>query len=436
MIPRERLFGTIHNYINPQKLFKLTGKFATASPQINQLFFDQNQNIWLSGFGNTMVAAGYIDLKKNQIMYIDHDESAKDSFSSGNFYDVFQEKNGTLWFATENGLSIIEGHSVIDPKNKLYDIYDFSKTIFKERKDIGLMDLVEDPKDSTWWMLHSGNRLVNYNPASNQYTQYGIPSSKGVQEGYNTPSFLHLYQERVLVFKPTSFFIFDRTTQKFSEIPLPPLLTDGARCSITHTRLIEDMVWVFVKGANIYSTFSYNLKNKTWKTYPILFSKGTELKEPSMFFAPTCSLLSSTGEFWIAISGGGLAKFSSQKQAFVVVKTKQALDFSKTGITDIVEDKNGMFWLANFNWMKFNPKTYDCQTVLEIDSFGALAIDESQNLCMAALDEVRFFNEAKKENYVLIFDIYDAWLNRLIKLKNKKIVSLYKQAAVVIDFKK
>lgn len=416
------------------KTFKPTLSTGEVLYDIFQLFFDANQNLWLSTFGAKMA---YVDFKKNLIIPITYDRGNSNSFSANYFLDVLQETNGTIWFATVNGISIINGLSALNLDNRLFDIYDFSNSIFKGVTDDRLMDLMEEPNDSTWWMISQKNRLIHYNPNTNQHSTYRIPLTN-FPPNTDIPIFIHNYQTKALIFMPFSFFIFDKVTKKFKKIEMPKVIAEGKKCSVSHTRIVGNLVWVFVKGENMYEAFTYHLKSQEWKTYPILFSKGAEMKAPNVFFAPTFSLISSTEEFWIAIHSGGLAKFSEEKQAFVVIKTKQDIDFTKVGYTGFVEDKNGKFWLGTYDLIKFDPKTYDFQSIINTDYIGSLTIDNRDNLCMATLDEVMFFNEKKGEKYTFTFQTNEPiniWTNKLVNLSNHKIISVNPQMVVLLDFR-
>jgi sensor histidine kinase YesM len=416
------------------KRFKPKGDWSSLF-DVMKLFFDANQNLWLSSFNNRMA---YIDLKKNLTTEIEYEKGNNNSITANLFFDVLQEKNGTIWFATLNGISTINGLSALYPDKKIFDVFDFSRAFFKDDDKNGLMDIIEEPSDSSWWIATRDNRLINYQPETNQSAIYKVPTNTKYIKGYDLPIFVEDYQQRLIVIKPFEIFLFGKKSKKFQKIAVPKLISKGDKYSIAHTRIMGDSLWVFLTGKKMYKTYNYHLKTKTWKIYPIIFSKGAELKDTNKYFAPGFSLYSRSGEFWIAIHSGGLAKFSKEKQAFEVVRTKQDIDFTKIGYTGFVEDKEGNFWLGSYDLIKFDPRTYDFRTVLDMDLIEGLSIDDHDNLCMTFLDNILYFNEKTKEKFTFNFqtnDLFSERGNTLIRLKNKKIVSTYKQMVVLLNFK-
>jgi sensor histidine kinase YesM/streptogramin lyase len=415
------------------KTYKPTLSSGNTLFEIYQLFFDRNGNLWVSSFNNSMA---YIDLKKNITIEVEYEKGSNTSFSAYKFTDVLQEKNGTIWFSTLNGISIINGIAAFNPNDKLFDIYDFSKTIFKNYPKDGIHDLIENSTDSTWWINTLESRLINYNPVSNQYKEFRIPDSKINQSTYNYATFLHDYHNQILAFKPYSFFIFNKSSKRFSEIRLPKTINPLLATSIGLTKLLGDSVWVF--GRDITEVFNYHLIKKTWKVYPLKLNLGDKNKILQKHFSPSIALNTRNGDFWIAIHSGGLAKFSKEKQAFIGIKTKQDIDFSKIGFSGFVEDKNGKFWIGSYNLIKFDPLTNDFLSVLDNDLIGYLAIDDYDNICMSILDQVMFFNEKKNEKFTFTFQINESfrnWGNRLINLKNNIIASVTQHGLVLINYK-
>nr|WP_165372220.1 histidine kinase [Emticicia agri] len=416
------------------KRFKPEGNWSFLF-EVANLFFDVNQNLWLSSFNNRMA---YIDMKKNQIAEIKYEKGNNNSITANQFFDVVQEKNGTIWFATLNGVSTINGTSALYPNKAIFDVFDFSNTFFKNNEKNGFMNMIEEPSDSSWWMATSDNRLIKYQPETNQSVIYPIPLNPKYDKGGDLPVFVQDYQQKLIIVKLYEILLFGKETKKFERLKIPAYTSIGTKYSIAHTRIMGDSLWVFLKGGGMDKTYNYHLKTKNWKMYPIIFRKGTELKDEKKHLAPTFSLYSISSEFWLTIHSGGLAKFSKEKQAFEVIQTRQDIDFTKVGYSGFVEDKNGKFWIGSYDLIRFDPKTYDFQSVLDMDLIESLTIDENDNLCMAFLDNIMYFNEKTKEKLTFNFqtnDLFSVWGSRLIPLKNEKIVATYKQMAVLLNFK-
>ncbi len=417
-----------------QKKVKSYTPIPNSAPQyggVHKLFFDTNGDLWMSVFGDVML---FIDFRKKQTIKVLYEKGNNNSISAHNFTDVFQEKNGTIWFSTRNGISTINGMAALKPNEQLFENFDFSKTIFKNYPSDGFHNFAEDQTDSTWWMITLQNRLVHYKPISNQFEDYEVPIPKKIPDDvYGL--YMNDYHNKILIVKPFSCFIFDKTTRKFSELALPEKISQQNH-AITHTKIVGDSLWLF--AANLEMVYNYHLVKKQWKSYPLIVEVAKKSGATKRGFGVNFSLISSIGEFWVALHSGGLAKFDSRKQAFIGIKTKQDIDFAKVGFTGFAEDKNGKFWFGTYDLVKFDPKTYDFQTALEKDWIGSLTIDSYGNICMASLDEVMFFNEKTDEKYAFTLqsnEPFYTWSNWLINLKNKKIISLNKQGLSLMDFK-
>lgn len=416
------------------KRFVLTGNWSSMF-EISKLFFDVNQNLWVSSANNRMA---YINPKKNLITEIAYEKGNNNSITSNQFIDVLQEKNGTIWFATLNGIATVDGVSALYPDNKILNVFDFSNTFFKNNEKNGLIYLAEEPRDNSWWMTTSDNSLIRYHPETNISAVYQVPTNPKYEKVYDVPTAIIDYTKKLIIIKPYEIYLFDKNTIKFEQIAVPPSISYTNKYSIAHARMMGDSLWVFLTGKRLYKAYNYHLKTKKWKMYPIVFSKGAELKDTNKNFAPNLSLYSRSGEFWLAIHSGGLAKFSKDKQVFEVIKTRQDIDFTKLGYSGFVEDSNGKFWLGTYKLIRFDPKTYDFSEVLDMDLIEALSIDEYDNLCMTFIDNILYFNEKTKERFTFNFqknDLFSDWGNRLITLKNNKLVATYKQMAVLLNFK-
>jgi ligand-binding sensor domain-containing protein len=422
------------------KLQKKAAAFSlTTNPKISLegvylLFFDSNNNIWVSTYQTKMA---FIDLKKQQIIPFDYEKGNNISFSAHVFSDVFQEKNGTIWFATQNGISTINSLATLNPDEQVFDVFDFSKDLFKNHPNDVFKDLKVDKKDGSWWMLTNENRLINYVLSTNQSVVYKISASKKIPPNSDINYNIDDYGNKILITKAYEIIIFDKSSKKTSALDLPSNISLKNTSNICHTKLLGDSIWVFVQDLPL--VYNYHFKKKQWKSFPIILNSENKKRAiQKKHFGTSYSLVSHSGEFWICIQSGGLAKFSKEKQAFIGIKTKQLVDFSKIGFTGFVEDKKGKFWLGSYDLIKFDPLTNDFQSVMDFDFIGSLTIDTNDNIIISSIDDIMIFNEKKNENYSFNLktnEYFTNWENRLIKINNNKTISLRKRGFVLIDFK-
>lgn len=416
------------------KTFKVIDNNGKSHTNFYKIFFDSNKDLWIGTYENIMI---YVNAKLTKTILIQEDKGNKNSFTVNAYNDVLQEENGTIWFGTLKGLSTINGLAVKYPNDQLFNIYDFSKKMFERHPDDGIADFVEDSQDKTWWFITSQKRIFNYNPVADTYKEFEVPSTPKLKELDLTLS-LNEYKNKLLIFKYLQIYSFDKLTHRFEEIKLGKELKLEGDFGIESSMVLGDSLWIFTKSRNSLNTYNYHFKKKRWSVYPVIYGKNTvKLNEAKDIYVEK-SLVTKKGEFWLAIHAGGLAKFNPKLNGFEVIKTKQDIDFTKVSYTDIDEDKDGNIWIATYDLVKFNPKTYDFQSVLDRDLIGSMVVDSSGNICMATLDEFMFFKEKTDEKYSFFIGnniFFDSWGNDLNKLENSKLLSRNNQSAILINFK-
>ncbi len=208
--------------------------------------------------------------------------------------DAFQEKNGTIWFATVNGISTINGMAALFPKEKLFDIFDFSKTIFKTKPNDGIFNFIEDSKDSTWWLITVENRLINYSPTTNQFQEFKIPETKLSESMNEIPAHIQEYQDKLFIFKQFNAFVFDKKSKKFTKFLVPAKINAADKIQFSHCKILSDSLWLFAENLN--EAYNYNFTEKKWKTYPIVFGEKSRKNPLKKGFAVSHSIITKNGD--------------------------------------------------------------------------------------------------------------------------------------------
>lgn len=394
-----------------------------------QLFFDSNDNVWLSTADQR---AAYIDMKQRKAIDIIYESGRKNSFSSDKFTDVLQEKNHSLWFATANGITTVIGFDAMRTTDKLFEVYDFSRQLFagiKSQDD--LRSLAEDEANGNWWLATAGNRLIYYNPHTTESAEWKLPSMNRCLN-YDVITGIHDYGKKVIVFKAKALYLFDKAGKQFTTIPMPPALGDCERFLITHTRRAGDSVWMFVQSkAN--EVYCYNLITKQWKSYPFKSTKTDDYI--NVYF----SCITKNGELIAAVNTKGLAKFSPERKQFEFLPIKEGIDFSQYYFTGLIEDSKGHIVFSNQNEiLQWTPATNGVKSLLEADFIGALTVSNSGLLCYAALDDMVFYKEKTNEKISFHFEVQDVFHrqgNIIVNLSNGKIVSLQQKELLLVDFR-
>ncbi len=416
------------------KTFKVVDENGKSHTNFYKIFFDSNKDLWIGTYENIMI---YVKVDLTKTILIQEDKGNKNSFTVNAYNDILQEENGTIWFATLKGLSTISGLATKKPNDQLFNIYDFSKKMFEKQPNDWTVGFVEDSQDKSWWFLTGKKRIFNYSPESDQYSEYKIPDNPELKD-LDYAFSINEYKNKLLIFKRSHIYSFDKQTHQFDEIKLDREINLEGYFGIETNIILGDSLWVFTKSRGSLNTFNYHFKKKRWSVYPVIYGINTVKLSKTIDIYVARSLVTKKGEFWLAIHSGGLAKFNPKSKGFEVIKTKQDIDFTKIGYTGFDEDKEGNIWIGAYDLVKFNPKTYDFQSVLDRDMIGSMVVDSSNNICMATLDEFMFFKEKTDEKFS--FNIgsntfSDSWGNSLNKLKNGKLLSRNNQSAIVINFK-
>jgi len=416
------------------KTFKAIDGNGKSHTNFYKIFFDSNKDLWIGTYENITV---YVNEKLTKTIVIQNEKGNENSFTVNAYNDILQEENGTIWFGTLEGLSTINGLAVKYPNEQLFDIYDFSKKMFARHPDDRIIDFIEDSQDKTWWFLTSQKRIFNYNPVTDSYKEFNIPDNLEMKE-FDLALSLNEYKNKLLIFKRLNLYSFDKTTHHFEEIKLGKEVILKGNFEIESSSVLGNSLWVFTKSRNKLDVYNYHFKKKRWAVYPVIYKKNTvKLNETRDIFV-SASLVTKKGEFWIAIHSGGLAKYNPKLNGFEVIKTKQNIDFTKIGYGGFDEDKDGNIWIATYDLVKFNPKTYDFQSILDLDIIGSMVVDDNDNVCMATFDEFVFFKEKIDKKYSFSIGsntFFDSWGNSLNKLKNAKLLSQNNQSAILINFK-
>lgn len=416
------------------KTHKVVDSEGKTHSEFSKIFFDSNNDLWIGTYENITI---YVNSLLSKTIILKDEKGTKKSFPSHSYTAILQEESGSLWFGNYNGLSIINGIAVKKPDEQLFSIYDFSKQMFSKNIDDIIIDFVEDSQDKTWWILTTQKRLLNYNPITETYKEFKAPANPELKE-HDIVFSMRQYNRKLFIFKSRNIYVFDKLTHQFEEIKIGKEVNFAEYFGITSSIVLGDSLWVFTKSRNKLDTYNYHLKKKRWSVYPVIYGKNTVKLNDTRDIHVAKSLVTKKGEFWLAIHSGGLAKFNPKLNGFEVIKTKQDIDFTKVGYHAFDEDKEGNIWVSTFDLVKFNPKTYDFKSIIDVDILGPMVVDDNDNICTVTFDEFMFFNQKTSETYYFTLNnnILEGTIGiDLHKLSNGKLLSRNSQSVVVINYK-
>lgn len=179
------------------------------------LFYDNQQRLW---FATWDFLSGVIDLGKNdKFVALQHFPANPQSIASNFFWDVNQDEDGTLWFATVAGISRCNPEKILYKKHYL-------PHYIPELQNTTLTIVKEDSADNSLWMVSKNRLIIHYNPISHKYKIYSAPSQnyKGTLLEFGYCFNIFFIGDDVHFFTESGSFMFNKSTQKWKLCNLQP----------------------------------------------------------------------------------------------------------------------------------------------------------------------------------------------------------------------
>jgi ligand-binding sensor domain-containing protein len=384
------------------------GKYAS---DIGFIYADNQHNLWISTWDNTVF---FYDSQTLQTYQFEHDPAKPNSIAANTFWCAFEQANGNIWLGTINGISIT------NPKNIFCEIYDLAELYAPLKNGNQLYQFLEDSRDSTWWLAATPYSFVHFSSKQNLLETFNIPHQQ------NDPHFLIKslidYKNQIYAVTTKSIYIFDKKNKKPDYLILPAIF--GRDNSISFATQKGDSIWVFTNNTNV---FSLKLTTKKWSHYIIQANveKGISGLE-----------VDNNNDVWIAIHATGLAKFSKEKQAFELVKATNKVNFNKIGYWGMKKDRDGNFWIATYDLVKFNTKKRTFISALKVNNLTSVAIDKDGQIWTARFNDFTVFNPKTQKSSMGTIQMETGdlkWNNSLFTLRNGQIISLMRGFILKMD---
>jgi ligand-binding sensor domain-containing protein len=386
------------------------------------IFVDRNHNLWASSWRYTMF---YIQPGRSQIREFFHDLAEKSSIISDFFWAGWQQKDGTIWFGTVNGLSYT------NPGKTFYQIHNLARSHPALLNGRGLTSFLEDDNGS-WWLASSENELFHYEPASGQLQTYPIPARQLFAFRFGLPLLTKgFHPDELYICRARAVVIFNKRTRKFTPFLLPPLVFSHADYLKTMVRQ-GDWLWLFGFSDVV---FRCHLPSGNWNTYAMPFNAGnTRFRVFSAGF-------DRTGRLWAEVENKGFIRFSAKEQQFVAYPNQQ----STTGFTDhfaFHADAQNRIWtpVSGHGLVEFNPRggsyrTWNEQDGLCSNECKAAIADSYGQIWMASYNKFSIIDPARSsvQNITLVINESNInYVNYMFPLRNGNILTTLKN--YVIEF--
>ncbi len=262
----------------------------------------------------------------------------EDGLSVSVVYALAQDRQGFLWFGSEDGLNRYDGKEFVvykhDPDNPDSLGHNWVDTLLVDR-------------DGRLWIGTTGGGLDGYDPSSGHFTHYryaaGDPASLGSDM---VDALFEDRRGRLWVGTDMGLDRLDRQTGRFSHLkddPTAPALLGQAGIR----QISEDS-----QGRLWFSTTQGLVQyDPAAGRYQVYQNKPGDPASLS-FDNVTAALEDHAGRVWVATRGGGLNRLDPLSGRFEHFKSDPAdpASLSSSVITSLYEDRNGVLWVGTWGW--------------------------------------------------------------------------------------
>lgn len=313
-------------------------------------------------------------------------------------YDVYQDHQGFVWIATDNGLNRFDAYNFKHFQHSLDDSTSLSSNIIRK--------ILEDNNGDLWIGTREGLNL--FDRKSESFSHYEIPGSFNLF--LNDIQFIQKDSKGFFWFLiGESLFNFDPKSKVYTQVKSENSLDSFAIDS-------KDTVWVLTSNNGLRS---YSSTTKKWNEHTsITINKGSSIfssSDRSKVFATFRNknaslrgfaavpdlpgesraerlLEDSKGNTWIGTINGLFIKRKGEEEVQEYKLGRNTTTLSRN-IKSIFEDKAGGIWIGTVNGLfLLDPQKKPFNTIQGIESDQiVMAIEESQNGFW-----VNYFSEALK----------------------------------------
>lgn len=393
------------------------------------IFEDDNHIVWFCNWRYELFMIDY--LHGNKITRVKHNKDDVTSIGGDFFWDVMQEKDGTLWFGT------VAGISKCNMRRSFYKVHRLPAPA-NTAENPAIEFITENPYDRTWWIATSKNVLVNYNPVTEKSQLFELDKFIANKKK-KTP-----YHINRMIFLRDSIFMFGyggvwlkNKKGNFLPVDFPPpydnWLTSDAVLYDEHTIYgiaahkmlkwdvytntmdsVDFKVPFIVEGRPIHIGQPQVVNNKVWTlgTYDwLVYADGKELKAVRMHYQDTTQqdngyftgmIHNRAGAFWMAKKGDGLIYYNPLTTESRQITQHDGLVMDH--IMAVAQDNYGKIWSGCFNQFSvYNPllkSFYNFTLPLSVNNYAyvnyMVTLSNGHVIGNVAGDIVEFFTDRLK----------------------------------------
>ncbi|MEP7265451.1 MAG: two-component regulator propeller domain-containing protein, partial [Bacteroidota bacterium] len=440
--------GNIHYGENNSQLYCIydfnKGKLTTIdlSPfnrdksrgALSTIFVDSHNNAWISGWNYKLY---YIDDNSGKVNEFYHDDLNLKSVNSNFFWDVYEDKDGTIWIGGLNGISYY------NPEKSVYTIYKPAEKFPSIKKYNNIVTFYEQ-KDGLVWFGADGAGLFNFNMKKGEYLNYPLPDFIKHPDSsgrYNSVLSIVPRNDDLWLGTRNGLYIFNTITHQFTAFNGISKSEDIQNQSVRQMYFDRSGTLYFMGDMDGF--YSFNTFDNSYKKFDENYFKNTGIKASNVYRL----FLDSKNILWISsLENNLLGRYNPLKDAFTTydLSDKTLNKVSKTGVmSSLCEDSNGFLWITSTanGLIKFDPRTsksfiYREPDGLAFDHCQAVTTDNFGRIWVAAYNYFSVYDTTTKrfENFSIEYGESDyQYRNKFYKLQNGNILSGMLDAIIEIN---
>lgn len=264
--------------------------------------------------------------------------SSKNGLSSNSINAIIKDKNGFMWFGTEDGLNKFDGQN--------FKVYRHKET---DKTSIGrgpVNDLIQDKNGQIW--LATNFTLSVYNLNLDSFINYDFTNYGWITSLYAD------HNGKIWVGTYSGLFLFDPKTQKTIAFRANPKDATQLNSNIINCIYEDAQNYIWVGTAD--GLHQYNPQNKQFNRY--LHSNENPQSISRNYI--NCIIEGKQGELWVGIDQGGINVLDKNRTAFqhYVTNPNDVTTIASNTIHKLVFDKNGQLWIGSDGGLNIlDPKT-------------------------------------------------------------------------------